>query len=202
MRRKNTVLRHAEEIAAEVWLKMGDTDLAGPEKLGPVPKVRIKHLDGGLNGLAWPDRIELNSDRLNDPGAEAFLQEEIRHELAHVAEVRLTGIMDHGPVWHKLRRSAGGHANMRDPFDDPYAGAYSGFIMFPAVMGSAVLFVLGSCMLHAPLWCAVLAAFAGFFFPPVCWAVFCKTEKSLHFTAIAFTAIETILLLALLCWKF
>ena len=201
MQEKTGVSGRAEEIAAEVWRKMGDTNLADPEKLGSVPQVRIKRLDGGVNGLAWPDRIELNVDRLADSDEEAFLQEVIRHELAHVAEYRLTGIMGHGPMWHALCRSVGGKANWCDSFDDPFAGADSGLIMFPAVVESAILFCWGISILQVPLWCAIAAGIAGFFFPPVCWAVFCKTEKSLHFTAMTFTVIETILLLALLCWK-
>ena len=202
MEADNRIVRHAEDIAAEVWRKMGRTNLADPEKLGTVPQVRIKRLDGGVNGLAWPDRIELNIDRLEDSNEETFLQEVIRHELAHVAEYRLTGIMGHGPLWHALCRSVGGKANWCDSFDDPYAGADSGLIMFPAVLESAILFSWGISVLHVPLWCAVAAGIAGFFFPPVCWAAFCRTEKSLHFTAMTFTAIETILLLALLCCKF
>ena len=189
------VLRRAEKIAAEVWRKMERTNLADPKKLGPVPQVQIKRLDSDVNGLAWPDRIELNIDRLADSDEEAFLQEVVRHELAHVAEYRLTGVMGHGPMWNALCRSVGGKANGHDCFDDPFAGADSGLIMFPAVLESAALFVLGSRVLHVPLWGAVLAAFAGFMFPPVCWALFCNTEKSLHFTAIAFTAAETVSLL-------
>ena len=201
MQAENTIVSHAEEIAEEVWGKMGRSNLADPEKLGSVPQVRIKRLDGGVNGLAWPDRIELNADRLEDSDVEAFLQEVIRHELAHVAEYRLTGIMGHGPMWHALCRSVGGKANWSDSFDDPFAGADSGMIMFPAVVESAILFSWGISVLHVPLWCAIAAGIAGFFFPPVCWAAFCRTEKSLHFSAMTFTVIETILLLALLCWK-
>ena len=201
MQAENTVLCRAEEIAAEVWREMGRTNLADPVKMGTVPQVRITRLDGGVNGLAWPDRIELNVDRLADSDEEAFLQEVIRHELAHVAEYRLTGIMGHGPLWNALCRSVGGKANGRDCFDDPFAGADSGLIMFPAVLESAVLFSWGCCILHAPLWFAVLAAFGGFMFPPVCWAVFCRTEKSLHFTAIAFTVVETVLLLVFFLLK-
>ena len=198
---KVTVLRRAEEIAAEVWQKMGRTNLADPKKMGAVPRVRIKRLDGDVNALAWPDRVELNADRLETADVEAFLQEVIRHELAHVAEYRLTGIMGHGPLWHALCRSVGGKANGGDCFDDPFAGADSGLVMFPAVLESAILFSWGISILHVPLWCAIAAGFAGFFFPPVCWAVFCGTEKSLHFTAMVFTVVETMLLLALLCWK-
>ena len=201
MQTENKTVRYAEKIAAEVWREMGRSNLADPEKMGAVPQVRIRRLDAGLNGLAWPDRIELNADRLEDSDEEAFLQEVIRHELAHVAEYRLTGIMGHGPLWHALCRSAGGKANSRDSFDDPFAGADSGLIMFPAVLESAVLFSWGTSALHCPLWCAIAAGFAGFLFPPVCWAVFCRTEKTLHFTAMVFTAVETVLLLALLCWK-
>ena len=201
MQTENTVLRHAEEIAAQVWRKMGHSNLADPEKLGTVPHVLIKRLDGDVNGLAWPDRIELNIDRLEDSDAEAFLQEVIRHELAHVAEYRLTGIMGHSPLWHALCRSTGGKANWCDSFDDPFAGADSGLVMFPAVLESAVLFCWGISALHCPLWCALVAGVSGFFFPPVCWAVFCRTERSLHFSAMTFTVIETILLVTLLCWK-
>ena len=201
MQTEDKLVRHAEEIASETWRKMGRTNLADPEKLGTVPQVRIKRLDGGVNGLAWPDRIELNIDRLEDSNEETFLQEVIRHELAHVAEYRLTGIMGHGPLWHALCRSVGGKANWCDSFDDPFAGADSGLIMFPAVLECSILFSWGISVLYVPLWCAIAAGIAGFFFPPVCWAAFCRTEKSLHFTAMTFTVIETILLLALLCWK-
>ena len=196
----NDVVRHAEEIAAEVWRKMGRTNLAEPEKLGPVPQVRFRHLDGGLNGLAWTDRIELNVDRLEDSDTEPFLQEVIRHELAHVAEYRLTGVMGHGPLWHALCLAAGGKANGRDSFSDPFAGADSGLIMLPAVLESAVLFSWGISALHAPLWGAVVAGFAGFLFPPVCWAACCRSERSLHLAAMSFTVVETgLLLLFLFC---
>ena len=201
MQEETEALHHAEEIAAEVWRKMGRTNLADPEKLGSVPQVRIKRLNSEVNGLAWPDRIELNLDRLEDADVDAFLNEVIRHELAHVAEYRLTGIMGHGPLWSALCQTVGGKANGRDCFDDPFAGADSGLIMFPAVLESVVLFSWGISILHVPLWCAIAAGIAGFFFPPVCWAVFCKTEKSLHVTSMTFTVIETILLAALLCWK-
>ena len=202
MQAENTIVRQAEEIAEEVWGKMGRSNLADPVKLGAVPQVRIKRLDGGLNGLAWPDRIELNADRLEDSDVEAFLQEVIRHELAHVAEYRLTGIMGHGPMWHALCRAVGGKANWCDSFDAPFAGADSGLIMFPAVVESAILFCWGISILQVPLWCAIAAGIAGFFFPPVCWAAFCKTEKALHFSAMIFTVIETGLLAAFLLWKF
>lgn len=202
MQAENTIVRQAEEIAEEVWGKMGRSNLADPVKLGAVPQVRIKRLDGGLNGLAWPDRIELNADRLEDSDVEAFLQEVIRHELAHVAEYRLTGIMGHGPMWHALCRAVGGKANWCDSFDAPFAGADSGLIMFPAVVESAILFSWGISILQVSLWCAIAAGIAGFFFPPVCWAAFCKTEKALHFSAMIFTVIETGLLAAFLLWKF
>ena len=203
MQKENTIARHAGEIAAEVWNRMGRTNLASPEKLGAVPRIMFRssaEMDG-VNGRAWPDRIELNADRLADSDEEAFLQEVIRHELAHVAEYRLTGIMGHGPLWNALCRAVGGKANGSDCFDSPFAGADSGLLMFPAGIESAVLFSWGSSALHAPLWCAVAAAFAGFFFPPVCWAIFCKTEKSLHFAAAAFAAVETVLLLVFLFCK-
>ena len=196
------IIHRAEEIAEEVWKKMGFSNLASPEKLGRVPQVRIMRLDSGLNGLAWPDHIELNADRLEDSDVEAFLQEVIRHELAHVAEFRLTGVMGHGPMWNALCRSVGGKANWSDSFDDPFAGADSGLIMFPAALGSSALFSWVTSSLHAPLWCAILAAFAGFFFPPVCWAIFCSTEKSLHFTAIAFTAAEMVMLFVFFLCRF
>ena len=184
---KTAVLRHAEEIAAEVWTKMGDTNLADPAKLGKVPQVRLDHLDKGLNGLAWTDHIELNIDRLEDSDEEAFLQEVIRHELAHVAEYRLTGIMGHGPLWHALCRSVGGQANSRDAFDNPYSGAGRGLFMITAALESAALVSLGISALHAPLWCSVAGSFAGLLLPPVCWAVFCKTERELHIAAVLTT---------------
>ncbi|MBQ9336105.1 MAG: hypothetical protein IJS14_02255 [Lentisphaeria bacterium] len=198
MQEGNSKLSHAEEIAAEVWRKMGNTNLADRAKLGCVPGIRFEHLDSGLNGLAWKDHIELNVDRLEDSDAESFLQEIIRHELAHVAEYRLTGIMGHGPLWHALFLAAGGNGKARDSFPDPYSGAGLGLFMFTAVLESAVLAAWGISALHAPLWCAVAGSFAGFFFPPVCWALCCKDEKSLHFGAGIFTVIETGLLLALI----
>lgn len=88
MQTENLLVRRAEEIAPEVWRKMGRTDPADPEKLGFVPQIRIKRLDDGVNGPARPDRIELNVVKLEDSDEEAFLQEVIRHELAHVAEYR------------------------------------------------------------------------------------------------------------------
>ena len=202
MQEKTAVLRHAEEIAAEVWRKMGETNLADPAKLGRVPEVRFKRLDSGLNALAWPDHIEMNTIRLEDSDVEAFLQEVIRHELAHVAEYRLTGIMGHGPMWHALCRSVGGKANSRDAFDDPYSGAGQGLFMITAVLESAALVSLGISALHAPLWCAVAGSFAGLFIPPVCWAFLCRSERELHFAAGLSTFIGTGLLTAFLFCKF
>lgn len=199
---KTAVLRHAEEIVAEVWRKMGNTNLAEPAKLGKVPQVRLNHLDKGLNGLAWPDYIELNIDRLEDSDEEAFLQEVIRHELAHVAEYRLTGIMGHGPMWHALCQSVGGKANSRDAFDNPYSGAGRGLFMITAVLESAALVSLGISALHAPLWCAVAGSFAGLFIPPVIWASLCKSERDLHFAAGLSTFIGTGLLAAFVLCKF
>lgn len=200
MQVENTVLRRAEEIAASVWEKMGHTNLAEPARLGDVPQVRFQLLDNDLNGLAWPDHIELNVNRLEDSDVEAFLQEVIRHELAHVAEYRLTGIMGHGPLWHALCRSVGGQANSSDAFPDPFAGVESGLIVFPAVLESAILFSWGLAALHFPLWAALAGGVAGFLFPPVCWAVFCANERTLHRTAMGFTVVETILLLVFLAY--
>ena len=197
MQKENQISRHAGEIAAEVWQRMGNTNLADPAKLGNVPDVRFKHLDNNLNGLAWPDHIELNINRLEDSDEEAFLQEVIRHELAHVAEYRLTGIMGHGPMWHALCQAVGGKANSRDAFDNPYSGAGRGLFMITAVLESAVLASLGISALHAPLWCAVAGSFAGLFIPPVCWASLCKSERDLHFAAGLSTFIETGFLAAL-----
>lgn len=199
---KTAVLRHAEEIAAEVWQKMGNTNLADPAKLGKVPQVRLDHLDSGINGRAWTDCIELNIDRLEDADEEAFLHEVIRHELAHVAEYRLTGIMGHGPMWHALCQSVGGQANSRDAFDNPYSGAGRGLFMITAVLESAILVSWGISMLHAPLWCAIAGSFAGLFLPPVCWALLCKKERDLHYAAGLSTFIETGLLMAFVFCKF
>jgi len=200
MNEDGTVVRRAEEIATEVWRRMGRTNLADPEKLGPVPQVCFKRsaeMDG-MNGLAWSDRIELNADQMGDPHAEAFLREVICHELAHVAEYRLTGVMGHGPLWHALCLAVGGKGTGRVSFPTPSAGAGSGLVMFPAVLGSAALFAWGISALHAPLWCAVAGAFAGFLFPPVCWACFCRDDRSLHWAALGFTVVETGLLSAFL----
>lgn len=202
MQQANQISRHAEEIAVEVWRMMGNTNLADPAKLGNVPEVRFKHLDNNLNGLAWPDHIELNVDRLEDSDVESFLQEIIRHELAHVAEYRLTGIMGHGPLWHALCLAVGGTGNGRDSFPNPFSGAGQGLFMITAVLESAVLVSWGISALHAPLWCAIAGSFAGFFFPPVCWAFLCKNERSLHYAAGVFTFIESGLLLALFFCKF
>ena len=202
MQEKTVVLRHAEEIAAEVWRKMGKSNLADPAKLGKIPEVRFEHLDNSLNGLAWQDHIELNINRLEDSDVEAFLQEVIRHELAHVAEYRLTGIMGHGPMWHALCQSAGGKANSRDNCDNPYSGAGQGLFMVTAVLESAALVSWGISALHAPFWCAIAGGFAGLLLPPVLWASLCNSERDLHFAAAISTFIETGLLMAFVFCRF
>ena len=93
---------HCSQLAEQAWEKIKSSKLVGSKKIGECPKIVFKKLDDTLNGMAYPDHIELNTSRLDSSDREVFLYKTTLHEIAHVAEYRISGVMTHGPLWHAL----------------------------------------------------------------------------------------------------
>jgi|GEM_PF-6757559 len=94
--------KYCSQLVAQSWKKIRDSKLAGGKKIGKCPEVVFKELDDDLNGRAYPDHIELNISRLESPDRDVFLYKTTLHEVAHVAEYRINGVMTHGPLWHAI----------------------------------------------------------------------------------------------------
>lgn len=94
--------RYCSQFAIQAWKIIMSSKLADGKDIGKCPDVRFKKLDDSLNGLAYPDHIELNISRLESPDREMFLYKTTLHEVAHVAEYRISGVMTHGPLWHAI----------------------------------------------------------------------------------------------------
>lgn len=94
--------KYSAQLAAQAWKKIRGSKLVGGKKIGKCPEVVFKELDDDLNGQAFPDHIELNSSRLESPDRDVFLYKTTLHEVAHVAEYRIAGVMTHGPLWHAI----------------------------------------------------------------------------------------------------
>lgn len=94
--------KYCSQLAEQAWKKIASSTLCGGKKIGKCPKVVFKQLDDTLHGMAYPDHIELNTSRLDSPDRDLFLYKTTLHEVAHVAEYRLNGVMTHGPLWHAL----------------------------------------------------------------------------------------------------
>ena len=108
----NDLTGFVNRIATTAWDKMNCSSLTQGKDLGKLPPIRYKVLKG-VHGLAYPDHIELNHldiDRLMNDESElqAFLRRVTIHELAHVAEYRVTKVMSHGPGWHAFDTAGGG----------------------------------------------------------------------------------------------
>ena len=99
---QHTPEKYCSLLAAQAWQKIASSKLAEGKKIGQCPKVVFKELDDSLNGLAFPDHIELNTLRLTSPDRDKFLYKTTLHEVAHVAEYRINKVMTHGPLWHAL----------------------------------------------------------------------------------------------------
>lgn len=94
--------KYTSQLAAQAWAKISASKLAGGKKIGKCPKVVFSDLDDNCNGRAYPDHIELNISRLESPERDVFLCKTTLHEVAHVAEYRIAGVMTHGPLWHAI----------------------------------------------------------------------------------------------------
>ena len=94
--------KYCSQLAAQAWKKLASSTLADGKKIGRCPKIVFKKLEDNINGRAYPEHIELNISRLESPDREIFLYKTTLHEVAHVAEYRIAGVMTHGPLWHAL----------------------------------------------------------------------------------------------------
>ena len=89
----NRVEQFCAQLAERAWENIASSPLTDGKRLGKCPPVVFRDLGDTLNGVAYPDRIELNVSRLESPDRDRFLRKTTLHEIAHVAEYRIAGVM-------------------------------------------------------------------------------------------------------------
>lgn len=146
--------KYSSQLVSQAWEKIRSSKLAGGKKIGRCPKVVFKELDDDLNGQAFPDHIELNISRLESPDRDLFLCKTTLHEVAHVAEYRIAGIMTHGPLWHAIDDLIGGdgqfHSYRAKPETSFWEEAFVNVIAV-TVLGMMVMFGFALIM-RFPVW--------------------------------------------------
>lgn len=143
---------YCNRLAAQAWKKIAASSLVNGKKIGKCPPVVIKKLDEPLNGLAYDDHIELNSSRLDSPDRELFLYKTTLHEVAHVAEYRIAGVMTHGPLWHALDDLIDGDGLQFSDFrpkenfwEELFITIFTVAVLLLMVIGGAALFMNFPC---------------------------------------------------------
>ena len=145
--------KYCSQLAAQAWKQIENSTLAGGVKIGKCPKVVFKKLDDNLNGLAYPDHIELNTTRLESPDRELFLYKTTLHEVAHVAEYRIAGVMTHGPLWHAIDDLIDGDGLHFTNFRPKVNALEDAFISFIAVSVLIMMVLLGAALIKRfPVW--------------------------------------------------
>lgn len=186
---------------------MDCSSLTGNKKLGSPPAVQYKVLKG-VHGLAYPDHIELNQtdiDKLADDCRElkSFLKRVTIHELAHVAEYRISKVMSHGPGWHAFDTAGGGvglqFGYVLDECDweinEKDVGPAWAILQFLSCCAAAVLllilvFYFGGCRIK---WLGVPITALAFFASIALDAVCVKKAKNLEmFASIKFIILTTL----------
>ena len=138
--------RYCSQFAIQAWEIIKSSKLVNAKDIGKCPDVRFKKLDDSLNGLAYPDHIELNISRLESPDREMFLYKTTLHEVAHVAEYRISGVMTHGPLWHSIDDLIDGDglqfSNFRPKtnfLEETFISIMAVAVLFMMILGGAVL---------------------------------------------------------------
>ncbi len=150
--------KYCSQLAAQAWKKIANSTLADGKEIGKCPTVVFKELDDSLHGLAYPDHIELNSLRLESPDRELFLYKTTLHEIAHVAEYRINGVMTHGPLWHAIDDLIDGDGLQFTSFrpkenfwEEAFISVMTVIILVMMVLGGAAL------IMRFPVWWGYLA---------------------------------------------
>jgi len=141
-------------LVAQAWKKIRASKLAGGKKIGRCPEVVFKELDDELNGQAFPNHIELNISRLESPDRDLFLCKTTLHEVAHVAEYRIAGVMTHGPLWHAIDDLIGGDGQFHSYRVKPKTSFWEEVfvnVIAVTVLGMMVLIGL-ALMMRFPVW--------------------------------------------------
>ncbi len=146
--------KYSAQLAAQAWAKIRTSKLAGGKKIGRCPEVVFKELDDDLNGQAFPDHIELNISRLESPDRDLFLYKTTLHEVAHVAEYRIAGVMTHGPLWHAIDDLIGGDGQFHSYRPKPETSvAEEVFVNVMAVTVLGLMVMIGlALMMRFPVW--------------------------------------------------
>jgi hypothetical protein len=146
--------KYCSQLAAQAWTKIRKSKLTGGKKIGRCPEVVFKELDDELNGLAFPDHIELNISRLESPDRDLFLCKTTLHEVAHVAEYRIAGIMTHGPLWHAIDDLIGGDGQFHSYRVKPKTSFWEEvFVNVNAVTVLGMMVMIGfALIMRFPVW--------------------------------------------------
>ena len=148
------------QLAMQAWKKIESSKLANGKNIGTCPTVELKELDESLHGLAYPDHIELNINRLQSPDRDVFLLKTTLHEIAHVAEYRISGVMTHGPLWHALDDLIDGDGMQFQSYREPQNVLEDAFISFMAVTILIMMVLIGACLIiRFPVWWGYLIGY-------------------------------------------
>ena len=88
-------------IAEKAWQDLHRSDLVCSRRLGQCPEIVFSDMDDDIPGVAHKHYIELNQKYLNDTQREILIKT-LLHNIIHIAEYRISGIMGHGPLWKVL----------------------------------------------------------------------------------------------------
>jgi hypothetical protein len=150
--------KYCSQLAGEAWKKIASSTLTDGKKIGKCPEVLFAELDDSVNGRAYPDHIELNTARLKSPDREMFLYKTTLHEVAHVAEYRIAGVMTHGPLWHALDDLIDGDGLQYSHFRPEENFWEETFVSIMAVTVLIFLVVAGAALImRFPVWWGFLA---------------------------------------------
>ena len=144
---------YCSQLAEQAWKIIKSSTLVNGKDIGSCPKVIFKKLDDSLHGLAYPDHIELNLSRLESPDRELFLYKTTLHEIAHVAEYRIAGVMPHGPLWHAIDDLIDGDGLQFTNFRPKTNFVEETFISFFAVLVLVMMVICGAALtIQSPVW--------------------------------------------------
>ena len=158
MENKVSPEKYCSQLAVQAWKQIATSKLVNGKNIGKCPVVIFKELDDTLHGVAYPDHIELNSSRLDSPDRELFLYKTTLHEVAHVAEHRIAGVMTHGPLWHALDDLIDGDGLQFSSFRPKTNFWEETFVSIGAVMFLTLLVLIGiALIIRFPVWWGYLA---------------------------------------------
>lgn len=120
-----------KKIAQKAWrkLKKNPYIIENNYILGRTPKIQWKKIGFSYAGFAYGGKnIEMNINYLYSKDFFQFINQIVRHELAHIAEYRIFGKTTHGTRWKKFSLLLGYTGtrchHLSDPINKPVRKLY------------------------------------------------------------------------------